>query len=107
MTGVQTCALPISDQSQFSAAIEVLTAGGALKVLRNPSGRHLRLWYALGDVYDKAGDAAMARELFARVVGVDPEAYDAYQRLEELGGTTVRKNRKKKTAPVSKKKNVR
>jgi hypothetical protein len=49
----------------------------------------------------------MARELFARVVGVDPEAYDAFQRLEELGGTTVRKNRKKKTAPVSKKKNVR
>lgn len=97
----------LADQSKFTDAIEILSAGGAMKSLRNPSGRHLRLWYALGDVYDKAGDAAMARELFARVVSVDPEAYDAFQRLEELGGTTVRKNRKKKTAPVSKKKNVR
>ena len=96
----------LADQSKFQEAIDLLNAGGAAKILRNPSGRHLRLWYTLADVYDRAGDAAAARELFARVVSVDPEAYDAYSRLEELGGTTVRKNRKKRTTPVSKKKNV-
>ena len=96
----------LADQSKFQEAIDLLNAGGASKILRNPSGRHLRLWYTLADVYDRAGDATAARELFARVVSVDPEAYDAFTRLEELGGTTVRKNRKKKTTPVSKKKNV-
>jgi tetratricopeptide (TPR) repeat protein len=96
----------LADQSKFQEAIDLLNAGGAAKILRNPSGRHLRMWYTLADVYDRAGDAAAARELFARVVAVDPEAYDAYTRLEELGGTTVRKNRKKRTTPVSKKKNV-
>ena len=96
----------LADQSKFQEAIDLLNNGGASKILRNPSARHLRMWYALADVYDRAGDATAARELFARVVSVDPEAYDAFSRLEELGGTTVRKNRKKRTTPVSKKKNV-
>jgi hypothetical protein len=37
-------------------------------------------------------------------VTADPDAYDAALRLEELGAITVRKNRKKRTVPVSKKK---
>jgi len=96
-----------ADQSKFQEAIDLLIKSGGSKVLRNPSGRHVRMWYALADVYDRAGDVASARELFARVVAVDPEAYDAIARLGDLGGTgTVRKNRKKRTTPVSKKKNI-
>jgi Tetratricopeptide repeat len=100
-------AASLADQKRFQESIDLLIKSGGSKILRNPSGRHVRMWYALADVYDRAGDVASARELFARVVAVDPEAYDAIARLGDLGGTgTVRKNRKKRTTPVSKKKNI-
>ncbi len=96
-------AASLADQQQYSEAIELLTKAGATKQLRNPSYRHVRMWYALADVFDRAGDPTSARELFARVVIAEPEAYDARARLEELGDTTPRKNRKRRTTPVSKK----
>ncbi len=94
----------LADQHHFSEAIDLLTRAGATKQLRNPSFRHVRLWYALADIFDRAGDVSSARELFARVVLADPEAYDARSRLDELGTGLVRKNRKRRTTPVSKKK---
>jgi tetratricopeptide (TPR) repeat protein len=97
-------AASLADQKKFDEAILLLQKSGAAKALRNPSYRHIRLWYALADVYDRAGDQGSAREFFARVVMADPDAYDAALRLEELGAITVRKNRKKRTVPVSKKK---
>lgn len=96
----------LGDQGKYAEAIDVLIKGGAAKALRNPSYRHVRMWYALADIYDRSGDAAMAREYFTRVVLADAEAYDAAQRLEDLGTIAVRKNRKRRTTPVSKKKNV-
>jgi len=92
-----------ADQRLFEPAIELLTKAGATKLLRNPGYRHLRLWYALADVYDRAGDLVAARELFARVVLAEPDAYDAKERLAELGASAPRKNRKRRTTPVSKK----
>ena len=97
-------AASLADQRMFTEAIELLTKAGGTKQLRNPSFRHVRLWYALADVFDRAGDATSARELFARVVIAEPEAYDAQARLAELGATAPRKNRKRRTTPVSKKK---
>ncbi len=96
----------LADQGKFPEAIELLTKAGAAKLLRNPSYRHVRMWYALGDVYDRAGETTTAREMFARVVATDPEAYDASERLGDLGTMAVRKNRKRRTVPVSKKKVV-
>ncbi|HUX04233.1 MAG TPA: hypothetical protein VMV53_04920 [Acidimicrobiales bacterium] len=93
-----------ADQRKYAEAIDLLTRAGGTKQLRNPSFRHVRLWYALADVFDRSGDVASARELFARVVLADPEAYDAAARLNELGAGTPRKNRKRRTTPVSKKK---
>jgi tetratricopeptide (TPR) repeat protein len=93
-----------ADQQMYQEAIELLTRAGGTKQLRNPSFRHVRLWYALGDVFDRAGDVVSARELFARVVIAEPEAYDAAARLQELGASQPRKNRKRRTTPVSKKK---
>jgi tetratricopeptide (TPR) repeat protein len=93
-----------ADQQRYDEAIELLTKAGAAKQLRNPSYRHVRLWYALADVYDRAGDTTAAREMFARIVIAEPEAYDAVDRLAELGATVPRKNRKRRTTPVSKKK---
>jgi tetratricopeptide (TPR) repeat protein len=93
-----------ADQRRYDEAIELLTKAGAAKQLRNPSYRHVRLWYALGDVYDRAGDTTAAREMFSRIVIAEPEAYDAVDRLAELGAMVPRKNRKRRTTPVSKKK---
>ncbi len=95
-----------ADQRRYSEAIDLLIRAGGAKHLRNPGYRHVRLCYALGDVYDRAGDAAMARECFARVVAADPGAYDAVLRLGDLGIPAPRKNRKRRTTPVSKKKNI-
>jgi len=97
-------AASLADQRLYTEAIELLTKAGGTRILRNPSYRHVRLWYALADVYDRAGDAAGARELFARVVLAEPDAYDAKDRLAELGSAAPRKNRKRRTTPVSKKK---
>jgi tetratricopeptide (TPR) repeat protein len=99
-------AASLADQRLYAEAIELLTRAGATKQLRNPSYRHVRLWYALADVYDRAGDLTSARELFARVVIAEPDAYDAKARLGELGAGAPRKNRKRRTTPVSKKKSA-
>ncbi len=93
-----------ADQRRYDEAIELLTRAGAAKNLRNPSYRHVRLWYTLGDVYDRAGDLTSARELFSRVVIAEPDAYDAADRLVELGSSLPRKNRKRRVTPTSKKK---
>jgi tetratricopeptide (TPR) repeat protein len=75
----------LSDRGDLDGAISLLIAAGAGKALRNPSGRHVRQWYSLADLYERAGDLPKARELFRRVVGADPDAYDAADRLAALG----------------------
>ncbi|MGA7835984.1 MAG: tetratricopeptide repeat protein [Acidimicrobiales bacterium] len=93
-----------ADQRRYEEAIELLTRAGGAKNLRNPSYRHIRLWYALADVFDRAGDVASARELFSRIVLAEPDAYDAADRLRELGASAPSKNRKRRATPASKKK---
>jgi predicted TPR repeat methyltransferase len=63
----------------------MLASAGASKSLRNPSPRHVRQWYLLADLYERAGDVPRAREFFERVQRVDPEAYDVTERLRALG----------------------
>ena len=63
----------------------MLAAAGASKALRNPSNRHVRQWYLLADLYERAGDLPRAREFFERVLRVDREAYDVTERLIGLG----------------------
>ena len=94
----------LADQQRYVEAIDLLVRAGGTKILRNPAYRHVRLWYALADIFDRSGDQVSARELFARVVAADPEAYDAAYRLSELGVGEVKKNRKRRTVPKSKKK---
>jgi hypothetical protein len=45
---------------------------------------HLRLWYALADLYERSGDVAHARELFERLAGEDPDFADVDARLRAL-----------------------
>jgi tetratricopeptide (TPR) repeat protein len=51
---------------------------------RHPQPHHVRLWYALADLYERAGDIPRARELFRRVAAVDPDAFDVTDRLRAL-----------------------
>jgi tetratricopeptide (TPR) repeat protein len=49
-----------------------------------PRESHLRTWYALADLYERAGDLPRARALFRRLVNRDAEFFDAAERLAAL-----------------------
>ena len=75
----------LADSGALDDAIAMLASAGASKALRNPSDRHIRQWYLLGDLYERAGDVPRAREYFDRVLRADPEAYDVAERRRGLG----------------------
>jgi hypothetical protein len=71
-----------SDQGDLPGAIALLEK--TAKRVENPKDRHLRQWYALGDLYERAGDIPHARELFGRVARADPDAFDVRERLRAV-----------------------
>jgi tetratricopeptide (TPR) repeat protein len=83
--GRMVLASDLADQHKLNAAVDVLASAGAARNLRHPSDRHVRQWYVLADLYERAGDAAHARELFGRVASADPELADAADRYAALG----------------------
>jgi len=92
----------LADRGQLLEAVELLVSAGVARALRNPSERHLRQWYALADLYERAGDLPRARELFARVARVDAEAYDVVDRLEALGPARARRRPRGSRTPPPK-----
>ncbi|HEX2273923.1 MAG TPA: tetratricopeptide repeat protein, partial [Acidimicrobiales bacterium] len=72
----------LADQGQLGQAIRLLE--GAPKPRRRPAEHHLRLWYALADLYERVGDTPRARELFSRVAAADPALADTAERLQAL-----------------------
>lgn len=78
-------AASLADEGLLGGAISLLAGAGAGRSVRNPAERHIRQWYVLADLYERAGDVPAARQLFSRVVRVDPDAYDAAERLAGLG----------------------
>ena len=77
-----------ADSGDLAGAITLLVEAGAGRLVRNPAERHLRQWYVLGDLMERSGALATARELFLRVSAVDPDAYDVAARLDSLGPPT-------------------
>jgi tetratricopeptide (TPR) repeat protein len=77
-----------ADRGNIDGAIDLLVSSGAGRNLRHPRERHLRQWYVLADLYERAGDLPRARELFGRVAEVDPALADAPRRMAELGRST-------------------
>lgn len=75
----------LAENGDLNGAISLLATAGAQKMLRNPSERHLRQWYVLADLYERAGDVPRAREYFERVARAQPDAYDVNDRLRNLG----------------------
>jgi tetratricopeptide (TPR) repeat protein len=72
----------LADQGDLRGAVKLLE--GSLRRSR-PKVSHLRQWYALADLYERAGELSRARELFSQIAAVDPDAYDVRQRLVALG----------------------
>lgn len=88
----------LAERGDLDAALQLLTGAGAAKALRHPAERHVRQWYVLADLFERAGDLPRARELFARVVDVDPELADAATRLAALGRAQARRTGSRRPA---------
>lgn len=84
-------AATLADRGDLDGAVTLMASGGAGRALRNPSDRHLRQWYVMADLYERAGDLPRARELFERVSRADPGAYDVGDRLAALGRARPRR----------------
>jgi tetratricopeptide (TPR) repeat protein len=76
----------LADRGRVADAVKLLEAGPV--DVRRPQEHHLRLWYALAAMYERAGDVPRARSLFARLVAVAPDFSDAEQRLRAVGGSS-------------------
>ena len=95
-------AASLADSGDLNGAIAMLSTAGASKALRNPSERHVRQWYLLADLYERAGDVPKAREYFERLFRTDPEAYDVAERLRGLGPERRTQRRRPKTSTSTK-----
>ena len=72
----------LGDQGRFDEAIALLERKAA--PVRKPKIYHLRLWYALADLHERAGNFAAARILFRRVKRFDKFFVDVDTRLSML-----------------------
>jgi tetratricopeptide (TPR) repeat protein len=73
----------LADQGRLAEAIHLLERGPATP--RRIGFHHLRLWYALADLQERAGNLPAARTLFRRVSAQDPAFADVAERLAGLG----------------------
>jgi tetratricopeptide (TPR) repeat protein len=72
-----------ADRGDLQAALR--TMARAKQVPRWVRDHHLRQWYVLGDLYDRAGDPLEATHWFDLVASHDPEFVDVGERLRSLG----------------------
>ena len=72
-----------ADRGDLQAALR--TMARAKQTPRRVRDYHLRQWYVLGDLYDRAGDPLEAARWFKLVGGHDPEFVDVAERLRALG----------------------
>jgi tetratricopeptide (TPR) repeat protein len=72
----------LADRGDIGGAIRLLEKGPVQ--VKRPKAHHVRLWYALADLYERAGDTPKARELFKRIVASEPDFGDAAERLAGL-----------------------
>lgn len=71
-----------ADKGDLAGAIELLER--ARTKARTPRLHHLRLWYALADLYERAGEVPRARALFRAVLAHDPSLFDTAERVAAL-----------------------
>ena len=61
----------LADRAMFKEAIEVLEKASAATP-KKVKDHHIRTWYALADLYDRAGNVPRARQLFKQINDVLP-----------------------------------
>lgn len=72
----------LADQGRIPEAIRLLERGPVSP--KRIAEHHLRLWYALADLHERAGDIPGARFLFRKVSARDPAFVDVAERLAAL-----------------------
>lgn len=72
-----------ADRGDLAGAIAMLES--PIRKVTKPRDHHLRLWYALADLYERAGDVSAARDWFTRVLRNDRSFFDAAERIAALG----------------------
>jgi tetratricopeptide (TPR) repeat protein len=72
-----------ADQGDLQGALR--TMARAKQSPRRVRDHHLRQWYVLADLYDRAGDPLEATRWFELVARHDPEFVDVAERLQSLG----------------------
>jgi tetratricopeptide (TPR) repeat protein len=80
---VVVAASALADQGRFAEALAFL--GRARTRSDVAEDYTLRLWYVRGDILVKAGRREEAAEEFRKIMRHDPAAFDAAERLAELG----------------------
>jgi len=72
----------LADRGDLTGAIRLLEKATAPR--RHPKEHHLRQWYVLADLYERAGDIPRARDLFNRIAAHRPETFDVDDRIRAL-----------------------
>jgi tetratricopeptide (TPR) repeat protein len=72
-----------ADRGDLAAALR--TMGKVPARPRRVRPHHLRLWYVLGDLHDRAGNPLEAAHWFERVADEEPDFVDVGSRLRALG----------------------
>jgi Flp pilus assembly protein TadD len=72
----------LADRGRLPEAIKLLERGPVAP--KRIAEHHLRLWYALADLHERAGDLPGARFLFRKVSARDPAFVDVAERLAAL-----------------------
>ena len=72
----------LADRGRLRDAIDLLAPYEPNRA--RPKEWHLRTWYALADLYERAGELPRARELFRRLAAIDSEFFDVSARLADL-----------------------
>ena len=72
----------LADRGELKDAIDLMLR--VAEIPRRVHEHHLKQWYVLGDLYDRAGNVQKAREFFQRVALHDTEFADVSERLKAL-----------------------
>lgn len=73
----------LADRGELKQAIELMST--AAKPPKRVRDHHLRQWYVLADLYDRAGDTVAASRWFREIAHRDPAFSDVRDRLRTLG----------------------
>jgi tetratricopeptide (TPR) repeat protein len=72
----------LAERGQIKDALKQLRK--KVKVLSRPADYHLRLWYCLADLEERAGNVIEARQWFNRVAKANPDFADIQYRMKQL-----------------------